>query len=88
MAQTKKCGKKKLLCWSKKDKANKRYVACVCRNQKSKRAKCPKHKVRNSKTGRCVKSARKKQEERKTKMLKEFKRKAKKYRKARGSNLE
>ena len=87
MVKTKKCPKKKLMCWYKKDKANKRYTACVCKNSTNKKKKCPPNKVRN-KSGRCVKSIRAKQVERKSKMLRQFKRKAKKYRKARGSNLE
>lgn len=87
MAKTNKCAKKKLMCWSKKNKANKRYVACVCKKNKTKKPRCPSKQIRNKK-GRCVKSARTKQAERKSRMLRQFKRKAKAYRKARGSNLE
>ena len=64
MVNRKRCSKKKLICWSKKDKANKRYVACAC-----KRSKREKTLARNTRTVRKAKSAKKR-------MLKQFKTKA------------
>lgn len=86
----KKCSKKNLRCWVGKTKVKKKkYVACACKKTKKvKKRKCPPGKVRNTKLGKCVKSIRTIQKERKSKMLRQFKRKAKVYRKARGSNLE
>ena len=42
MAKSKKCEKKNLVCWSRKTKTNKRYVACACKTRKKsiKKKKC------------------------------------------------
>ena len=81
MAKTKKkCSKKQLMCWSKKGKG-KRYVVCACKKTKAKKTKAKKNSaVKNV----AIRLAAKKTKER---MLKQFKKKAKIYRKARGSNL-
>ena len=65
----KKCSKKNLRCWSGKTKDQKRYTACACKNNKTKRVKCSNGKIRNKKTGRCVKSTKVKQIERKKKII-------------------
>ena len=91
MAKTKKkCSKKQLMCWSKKGKG-KRYVVCACKKTKAKKTKAKKTKAKKTKAKKnsavknvAIRLAAKKTKER---MLKQFKKKAKIYRKARGSNL-